>query len=111
MAFMAVIKISNNPVSSRTVCLIHFYYIAFWQIVNIRENIRKNYVKCAVLYHYLIIYIAILLYTFIKINAKNREVKKASPQRCLAWWKVSNLKGVLLIKNYFIFFKMTHFFI
>ena len=42
---------------------------------------------------------------------QNREVKKAPPQRCLAWWKVSNLKGVLLIKNYFIFFKMTHFFI
>ena len=80
MAFMAVIKISNNPVSSRTVCLIHFYYIAFWQIVNIWENIRKNYVKCAALYHYLKICIAILIYTFIKINAKNREVKKTPPQ-------------------------------
>lgn len=76
MAFMAVIKISNNPVSSRTVCLIHFYYIAFWQIVNIRENIRKNYVKCAVLCHYLKIYIVILVYTFIKINAKTEKLKR-----------------------------------
>ena len=42
---------------------------------------------------------------------QNREVKKAPPQRCLAWWKVSNLKRVLLIKNCFTIFKMTHFFI
>lgn len=76
MAFMAVIKISNNPVSSRTVCLMHFYYIEFWQIVNIWENIRKNYVKYAVLYHYLKIYIAILIHTFIKINAKTEKLKR-----------------------------------
>lgn len=64
MAFMAVIKISNNPASSRTVCLMHFYYIAFWQIVNIWENIRKNYMKYVVLYHYVIADIIILIQRF-----------------------------------------------
>ena len=54
----------------------HFYYIVFWQIVNIWENIRKNYVKCAALCHYLKIYIVILVYTFIKINAKTEKVKR-----------------------------------
>lgn len=48
--------------------------------------------KYAVLYHYLIIYIVILIHTFIKINAKNREVKKA-PLKLQSGTAVSTLRA------------------